>query len=65
VLNRTAAMSPKHASLSTSICACNHGVLLVTPKLLAEAQASIFRAAALYLVLYPSYLMVFPFNDPD
>ena len=65
LFNRTTAISPKHASLSTSVCACNDSVLLVTPKRPAEAQASIFRAAALYLVLCPSYLMVFPFNELD
>ncbi|PVH91655.1 hypothetical protein DM02DRAFT_620394 [Periconia macrospinosa] len=31
---------------------------------LAEAQASISRTAALYLSLYPSHHIVFPFNEP-
>ncbi|KAK7178072.1 hypothetical protein PSPO01_15872 [Paraphaeosphaeria sporulosa] len=31
--------------------------------LLAEAHASISRAAALYLILYPSHHIVFPSNE--
>lgn len=47
-------------NLSNFVCACNGGVLPVTLSPLAEALASISRAAALYLSLYPSYLIVFP-----
>jgi hypothetical protein len=36
----------------------------VTLGLPAKVQALIFRAVALYLILYLSYLVVFPFNKP-
>lgn len=52
-------------SLSSFVCVCNGGVLPVTLSPPAEAQTSIFRAAALYLSLYPSYLIVFPIQRAE
>ena len=47
------------SSYSTFVCACNDGVLPVTPGPPGEAQASISMAAALYLSLYLSHLIGF------
>lgn len=52
------------SSLSTFVCSCNDSVLLVPLSPPAEAQASISKAVALYLILHLSYLVVFPFNKP-
>ncbi|OAF98753.1 uncharacterized protein CC84DRAFT_1210623 [Paraphaeosphaeria sporulosa] len=56
---RTTAVSPKYMRLQRRRFASS---ARLNPR--AEVQASISRAAALYLSLYPSYHIVFPFNEP-
>ncbi|KAF1963888.1 hypothetical protein BU23DRAFT_562405, partial [Bimuria novae-zelandiae CBS 107.79] len=57
--DRTTAVSPKHAEPLHRRFASN---ARLNPH--AEAQALISRPAALYLSLYPSHHIVFPFNEP-
>ncbi|KAF2678333.1 hypothetical protein K458DRAFT_140691 [Lentithecium fluviatile CBS 122367] len=64
--DRTTAISPKHEEPFHLRMRLQRRRFASNARLnpLAEAQASISRPAALYLGLYPSRHIVFPFNEP-
>jgi hypothetical protein len=64
--DRTTAVSPKHAEPFRLRMRLQRRRFASSARLnpFAEAQASIARAAALYLILYPPHHIVFPFNEP-
>ena len=62
--DRTTAVSQNHADLSAFVCACNDGIAPVTLNPLAEAQASISRAARILSYTVPLLSYRIPFNEP-